>query len=401
MFRIMIVDDEVISQESIKHFIKMRLPEYQIQHVCSNGQQALKLFEQDPSDIILTDIRMPVMNGIALIEALSARTDDFVPIIISGYAEFEYAKSAMRLGVSHYLLKPLDFKELERSILAATHTLTAKRKQKTSLDWAEENQEIFFSQLISGQYQSSEEALTQFDALHLPFAYHSTSGVLVTVRIAHAEKSLYESDYLLSEVMQILQEHHTAPYAWMLDNHDGCIRYLLVGSQLRTANSIDITHAIAQDLDIDCSLVSTTRFSSFEELRTAQLLPVLPSAEVEDIRSKGYRQSIEPSIAKAVAYMNEHYAEDLPREMVAEKVFMSGAHFSRCFKLIMNKSYKDYLTEIRMRNAIELLNTDARIQDIARQVGYPNANRFNINFKSYTSYTPSEYRRDVLKKYVD
>ena len=95
--------------------------------------------------------------------------------------------------------------------------------------------------------------------------------------------------------------------------------------------------------------------------------------------------------------MQEHYAEDLTRDHVAEKVYMSGAHFSRCFKLITSVSYKDYLTEIRMQKAIELLKTNARISDIAQKVGYNNPNRFNVNFRHYTSYTPSEYRTYVLK----
>ena len=68
-----------------------------------------------------------------------------------------------------------------------------------------------------------------------------------------------------------------------------------------------------------------------------------------------------------------------------------------CFKLITSVSYKDYLTEIRMQKAIELLKTNARISDIAQKVGYNNPNRFNVNFRHYTSYTPSEYRTYVLK----
>ena len=101
-------------------------------------------------------------------------------------------------------------------------------------------------------------------------------------------------------------------------------------------------------------------------------------------------------IQKAVDYVNQHYGEDLAREDVAAKVYMSGAHFSRCFKIVTGSTYKDYLTELRMQKAIELLKTNTKISDIAQKVGYTNSNRFNVNFRSYTSYSPSEYRSKVL-----
>ncbi len=398
MFHIMVVDDEITSQEIIRKYIEVHLPEYHVQHICSNGPQALKCFEESPSDIVLVDIHMPIMSGIELIEQLKKRSEDFIPIIISGYAEFEYAKLAMELGVSHYLLKPLDFKELKRSILAATHTLTTKRKRKASLDWAEENQEIFFCQLLSNQYPTQKDALSSFLALRLPFAYETTGGLVIDIHVEPTDAPLYESDVLFGEIKQILQELYSAPYILMLTNQNSICRYLLTGNQLRSVCVQDVLCAAKNSLDIEISVTLEYPFASFEELRTSKLIPQLTE---ESLTKEDHRQNIAFLIENAVAYMAEHYAEDLTRETVAEKVYMSGAHFSRCFKMIMKTSYKDYLTELRMRKAIELLNTKAQIQDIARQVGYPNTNRFNINFKSYTSYTPSEYRRIVLKRYAD
>ena len=88
--------------------------------------------------------------------------------------------------------------------------------------------------------------------------------------------------------------------------------------------------------------------------------------------------------------------EDLTRDDVASKVFMCGAHFSRCFKKETGITYLDYLIDLRMKKAIELLQTNCKIQDIAKKIGYTSQNRFIINFRHYTSYTPSEYRRKVL-----
>ncbi|MCI9143300.1 MAG: helix-turn-helix transcriptional regulator, partial [Lachnospiraceae bacterium] len=106
---------------------------------------------------------------------------------------------------------------------------------------------------------------------------------------------------------------------------------------------------------------------------------------------------IRARIENAVLFMKENYALDLTRDMVAESVYMSGAYFSRCFKQVTGITYKDYLIEIRMQKAVEFLKTNQKISEIALKVGYPNPNRFNINFRHYTSYTPSEYRTYVLK----
>ena len=94
-----------------------------------------------------------------------------------------------------------------------------------------------------------------------------------------------------------------------------------------------------------------------------------------------------------------HYPEDLSRSDMARMVYMSDAYFSRCFKALTNTTFKSYLTKIRMEKAIELLSRDVKIQDIAQQVGYANHTRFSIVFRQFTSYTPSEYRTVVLKRF--
>lgn len=76
---------------------------------------------------------------------------------------------------------------------------------------------------------------------------------------------------------------------------------------------------------------------------------------------------------------------------------MSGSHFSRCFRMVTNTSYTDYVIEFRMKKAMELLKTSLSIQEIAQRVGYSNANRFTINFRHYASCTPTEYRTNLRR----
>ena len=98
-----------------------------------------------------------------------------------------------------------------------------------------------------------------------------------------------------------------------------------------------------------------------------------------------------------MSYIQQHYNEDLTREDVADAVFLSSAYFSRFFKQKTGLSFIDYLTTVRMQKAIELLGTHMKVGEIANRVGYLSRNRFFINFRQYSGYTPSEYRKQILR----
>lgn len=95
MYRIMIVDDETLIQDSIQNYISQNMPSYRITGIYGNGVDALAAFRKSPADIVLIDIRMPQMDGLELIRQLNQLRVYYVPIIISSYSEFTYAKTAM------------------------------------------------------------------------------------------------------------------------------------------------------------------------------------------------------------------------------------------------------------------------------------------------------------------
>lgn len=99
--------------------------------------------------------------------------------------------------------------------------------------------------------------------------------------------------------------------------------------------------------------------------------------------------------AKEYIYMN--YAHDLTRDEVAEAVFLSPSYFSRVFKAKTGSNFSEFLTSVRIEKAMELLKKNVQVNKVANMVGYQSRNSFFVNFKSYTSYTPSEYRKIILK----
>ncbi|MBO1265186.1 MAG: response regulator [Clostridia bacterium] len=113
MIRVLVVEDEKMIRKGIIMTTDWQSLGCQVVGEASNAQEALKLVEEKSPEIILTDIRMKGMSGIEMIEALKSK-EDIHFIIISGYSDFEYARSALRLGVTDYLLKPFRDEELEK-----------------------------------------------------------------------------------------------------------------------------------------------------------------------------------------------------------------------------------------------------------------------------------------------
>ena len=95
--------------------------------IADNGVQALKMLEQQPVDLLITDIRMPGMDGLELIKNAKKICPELEIIIISGYAHFEYARNALSLGVGNYLLKPIKQDELNETLRKIGERLDAKK----------------------------------------------------------------------------------------------------------------------------------------------------------------------------------------------------------------------------------------------------------------------------------
>lgn len=111
MFRIMVVDDEATHLLNLIGAIRTLKPAYLIFNA-KDGVQALEIMGAFDVDLLITDIQMPNMDGLQLIERMKARKPELLTAILSGYGEFEYAKKAIALGVDGYLLKPVDEEEL-------------------------------------------------------------------------------------------------------------------------------------------------------------------------------------------------------------------------------------------------------------------------------------------------
>lgn len=136
MYRILVVDDERIERNGIKILLnRFFSKEVELEiFEAANGKLALEFLQEQEVDIIITDVKMPFMDGIALIERVAPMRPEMKIAIFSGYNEFEYAKIAMKYGVKNYILKPVDPKEFKETILNMIEELKKEKEDRVQKD---------------------------------------------------------------------------------------------------------------------------------------------------------------------------------------------------------------------------------------------------------------------------
>lgn len=112
MYRVLIVDDEPRIREGLSTLIEWDSLGYVVADTAANGVDAMNKYKRIEPDLIIADIRMPEMNGLELVRAIRSAGGTMHVLILSGYADFEYAKQAMAMRIDGYLLKPVDEDEL-------------------------------------------------------------------------------------------------------------------------------------------------------------------------------------------------------------------------------------------------------------------------------------------------
>ena len=127
MYQVMIVDDEPMAASLIVNIIKRKYSNFDIMGTAYDGEEALELMEKKGEpDVLITDIQMPVMNGLKLVEETKKRYPEVLSVIVSGYQEFEYAKQAIAFGVCDYILKPIVPSEFAKLIVKIEEKLRQK-----------------------------------------------------------------------------------------------------------------------------------------------------------------------------------------------------------------------------------------------------------------------------------
>lgn len=149
MLKMILVDDEKIIRETISSIIDWRALGIDVVAVCKDGIEAFDAIVDEYPDIVMTDIKMPGLNGLELIEKVREAELNVEFVILSGYGEFEFAQTAMRYGVQHYLLKPCNEEEIvkviEKCVKNCQENIAARLEEfimRLSFEKKEEDREV-------------------------------------------------------------------------------------------------------------------------------------------------------------------------------------------------------------------------------------------------------------------
>ncbi|NIK77847.1 two-component system response regulator YesN [Paenibacillus castaneae] len=123
--KMIVAEDEQSFREGLLTLIDWKMYDIEISGEAENGRQALELMKENPPDVLLTDIRMPYLNGLELIREAKAAGLQFHTVLLTGYNEFEYAREAIKLGVSDYILKPCMPNDIIRVLLDVKQKIKA------------------------------------------------------------------------------------------------------------------------------------------------------------------------------------------------------------------------------------------------------------------------------------
>lgn len=230
MIGLLMVEDEPAIRQKLVNNVAWNSYGFEPVYSAANGLEALAVLEQHPEiQIIVTDVQMPRMNGIELIEALKERDYQQKIVVISGYAEFEYARKAVTLNVFDYLLKPFASRRLLEVLLRLKDELQQELEQHSEIIRLREQlranravlQEKLLMDLISGNYLPA-DLPAQLDFLGLQHFQNRSFQVLVLEIPESRLDALAEEDkYLLNLQLfnQVEQCFATAAYPHLLLNY--------------------------------------------------------------------------------------------------------------------------------------------------------------------------------------
>lgn len=188
MIKVFLVEDEIVMREGIKNNISWEKEGFEFAGEASDGELAYPMIQRTRPDILITDIKMPFMDGLELSRLVKKELPDIKIIILSGYDEFSYAQEAISIGIADYLLKPVTGARLLETVKGVAEKIRKEREQQAFLEtFGKEQQENmwlarqkYFHKLISGK-SSVSSLLNEGAAMGLDMAAEQYNIMLFKV----------------------------------------------------------------------------------------------------------------------------------------------------------------------------------------------------------------------------
>lgn len=409
MYKVIIADDEWIIREGLKHTVNWEQVQCEIIAEAADGIQSLQEILTHKPDILISDIRMPGMNGLELAEAAKRHCPELKVIFLTGFEDFTYAQQAVKLKADDFVLKPTDPDVLLEAVGRVCNEISSARYNANTvehlLDWKQSGESIILEKLVhDGMLGFLDSRSRQMLHEMLGYCHESILGLRVAV----------------GELASFVRSAETDANDLMRVSLGSCLQHILLGPPIflgagKVGLLLEATDDIVQDLQRTARQLDKEGEVRFGLSRPYERLDRLEAAYREAVEALGSKR---PADSQAVleygdikrwegsnvpvdaehfrqveAYIEQNYADELSLQKLAALFHLSEAHFSRLFRKRTGVSFIDYLTQVRMEQAKKLLRSpDARINEVAIAVGYQDSRYFSQLFRKIVGSKPTEYR---------
>jgi two-component system response regulator YesN len=519
-YKVFLVEDEIVAREGIRDNVDWKANGLEFCGEAPDGEIALPILLTIKPDILITDIKMPFMDGLQLSRIIHERMPWVKLIILSGHDEFEYAQEAIRLGVTEYLLKPVTVQDLNNVLQKIVAQLEQEKRDQENIHKLQEKlqenravlKENLLLKLVIGAV-SSADAFDQSQQIDLDLVARHYLVVVIRIepcnpsvngeagelkrmhqiisrlvennpdiflllkdaeevvllmkgntleyleeeqnflmeqiqhqvespdykvtigigtpknRIADVSQSFGEAlvniqnlvsqkladpgngadkaellkvdksavdDYLKCGVKKDFDDFFDAFIRPLVDSafKSSIVKsYIFMDIVMTTARFVkelggDIDQVVPELSHIETIL---SKINTVDQIREQAKMILLSGLMFRDSRTNSQRAGI---LQKAREYIDQHYMEpEMSLNQVAAYVSHSPSHFSAMFSQGTCQTFKEYLTELRMKKARELLRTTSlRSSEISYQIGYGDPHYFSYIFRKNTGLTPTEFR---------
>lgn len=416
MYKLILVDDEPDILKGMVKAIPWDKWGFIVAGQASDGLEALKLIEKDPPDVVLSDIRMPHMDGIGLMESIDKNYPDIKVIILSGYNDFEYLKIAIKNRVVEYLLKPTDLDEFETAFLKIKNLLDMKKKHEEEVEGlkkeVKEGQKLQYGKILNELIQG-----LAFDG-----SYHILTNELglsfdnCIVAILDIQKKKGFAG--LTEIEEVSRQRSLVEYcnirenpykAYFFESYTHQVTAIIavpkdeewvsevpeyfqeLQSEIFNLYEVEISVGIS---DI-CKQVSSVSRGYNQAERCIRQKTFLGNISILLYSDLDNCEKTTNNLVQAVKnYVDREYCSNyISLDSAAEHVKKNAAYLSKRFKQETGYNFSDYLTLKRMEKSKELLlDPTLKIYEIAEMTGYADVSNFIKVFRKNCGVSPTEYR---------
>lgn len=387
MTRVLLVDDEAFVRSSVVMGVEWAKNGFEIE-CAGDGEQAYALLRAQPVDIILTDIKMPKMDGISLLKKLEAENRTIEIIILSCYNEFELVRQAMVLGATDYLFKPTMYpKDILDSAIKARERLEKRRASMAATD--------LLLDALAGRRMESAEELAWMRTLAEELAQ---GRLIAAIRFGDDPATLLEP---FEDNAHQMMRHFCGQIRELLQTGRVVARagdeYVAI---LDGAVSASALTKLSARMGVKVHIGVSEEIREFRQIRDAYKLASLLARqawlEATSVKYATVASTRRDLLAETVVYMSEHLDDPtLSLQMLAERANMSKNYFASLLKEQTGENFVAYLTRLRVRRARELyLNTDLKIYEIAEAVGYSDWHYLYQVYRKYMGHSLSQEKRD-------